>query len=66
MRKLAKNPDITEKAAERGVFYYEVAERMGIADTTLSRWLRKPVSNELRQTILKTIDDISNEKSSEQ
>lgn len=64
MRKLAKNPDITEKAAERGVFYYEVAERMGIADTTFSRWLRKPVAEELREKILKAIDDISNKKSS--
>lgn len=62
MRKLDKNLDITRKAAQCGLFLYEVAERLHIADTTFSKWLRRPVADELRQRIFQAIEELERER----
>ncbi|HWQ73304.1 MAG TPA: hypothetical protein VN370_13410 [Desulfitobacteriaceae bacterium] len=52
MRKLENNLDITKKAAQCGVFYWQIAEYLGIADTTFSRKMRKPLDEATRTKIL--------------
>lgn len=32
MRKLDKNPDIMKKASQYGIFYYEIAEKLGVSN----------------------------------
>ena len=42
---------------------WEVANKMGIADTTLSRWLRTPLSDERKERVLTAIDELKKEVS---
>lgn len=59
MRKLDKNPDITKKAAQCGVFYWQIAMELGVGDATFSRWMRQPLSPELRSRVFEIIDKLS-------
>ena len=63
MRKLDKNPDITQKAALSGIFYWQIAKRMGIADTTFSRWLRKELDAQTKAQVLSIIKELAKEVS---
>jgi predicted XRE-type DNA-binding protein len=56
MRKLKNNLDITKKAAQCGVFYWQIAEYLGIADTTFSRKMRKPLDEATRTKIITFLD----------
>lgn len=40
---------------------WEVANRIGIADTTLSRWLRTPLNDERKKRVLNAIDELKKE-----
>lgn len=40
MRQNEANEDIRNRAAAAGVTLWKVAEKAGIADTTLSKWMR--------------------------
>lgn len=57
-----KNTDIKLKAAGKGVYLWQIAERLGIADTSLSRKLRKELSEEEKLKIFNIIEEISNEE----
>lgn len=59
---MTKNFDIKERALKKGVCLWEVAEAMGIADTSMSRKLRKELPTAEKQRIFKIIDDIAAEK----
>ncbi len=59
MRKLDKNPDVTNKAAQNGVFYWQIATDLGIADTTFSRWLRQPLKPEVKEQVLASINRLA-------
>ncbi|WP_298202113.1 hypothetical protein [Desulfosporosinus sp.] len=58
MRKLDKNPEITKKAAKNGIFYWQISQHIGIADTTFSRWMRKELPPELKMQVLQAIDEL--------
>jgi hypothetical protein len=59
---LTKNFDIKERALKKGVCLWEVAEIIGIADTSMSRKLRKELPQAEKDSIFKIIDDIAAEK----
>jgi hypothetical protein len=59
---LTKNFDIKERALKKGVCLWEVAEIIGIADTSMSRKLRKELPQAEKDRIFKIIDDIAAEK----
>ncbi|MBQ8133134.1 MAG: hypothetical protein IJ192_01795 [Clostridia bacterium] len=55
------NAEIRIKLAETGVKQYEVADCMGIADTSFSRKLRKELPEAEKLRILSIIDKLSTE-----
>lgn len=59
---MTKNFDIKERALKKGVCLWEVAEIIGIADTSMSRKLRKELPQAEKDRIFKIIDDIAAEK----
>lgn len=59
---MTKNNEIKTKAKEKGVHLWEIADNLGIADTTMSRKLRKELPTAEKQCIFKIIDDIAAQK----
>lgn len=53
-----KNIDIREAIKNSGFPYWAVAERLGITDSTFSKWLRKELSEEKKQKILGAIEEL--------
>ena len=56
------NTDIKVAALQAGVKLWELAEALGIADTSLSRKLRRELPDEEKQKILEIIDQLSKEE----
>lgn len=56
------NNDIKTKAKEKGVYLWEIADKLGLIDSNFSRKLRKELSAEEKHTIFKIIDEIASEK----
>ena len=56
------NKDIKVKARKSGVLIWEIADRLGIADTTMSRKLRRELPDSEKQEIFKIIDELVAEK----
>jgi hypothetical protein len=61
MRKLDKNPEVTIKATQYGIFYWQIAMKLGIGDATFSRWMRQPLKPELKTRVLEIIENLSQE-----
>ena len=59
-----KNVEIRNRAKERGVFLWKIAEKLGINDGNLSRRLRKELSESQKEQIFGIIDELSEEKRS--
>ena len=57
-----RNQDIRVQAKESGVFLYEVAEKIGVSEPTLTRMLRKDLSADRKAAITVAITAISCEK----
>lgn len=55
------NTDIRIKAMERGVYFWQIASKMKISPETLSRLMRKELSEEKKQEILQAIEDVAAE-----
>lgn len=55
------NIDVRRAAAGNGVRLWQVADALGIADTQLSRKLRKELTSEEKQKIFEIIQNISSE-----
>ena len=60
------NNDIRTKAREDGVYLYEIAEKMNVSEPTFNRWLRKELSENLKQKALVAIEQIREEHEAEQ
>ena len=56
------NSEIREKAKERGVKLWEIAEVLNINDGNVSRKLRKELPPTEKQAILNIIDEIADKK----
>lgn len=52
------NDDIRREAKAAGIMLRSVAEHMHIAEQTLFAWLRKPMTDEKRQLICSTIEEL--------
>lgn len=61
MRK-QKNEEVRQFAKEQGVKMWEIAEKLGCADATLSRKLRRELPEAEKQAILDIIKAISAEQ----
>lgn len=60
---MKENQDIRGLIASNRIFNWEVAKKIGIADTTLSRWLRTPLNDERKERVLTAIDELKKEVS---
>lgn len=58
------NTDVKAMAKSKGVFYYEIAGKLGMIDTAFSRKLRRELSPDEKQRIFSIIDEIAAEKKS--
>lgn len=56
-----KNNDIKQKAKEKGVYLWEIADKLGIIDCNFSRKLRVELPQEQKQAIFNIIDEIAKE-----
>lgn len=56
------NTEIRMKIAATGVKQWEIAEMLGMAETSFSRKLRKEVSEDEKNRILSAIDKLTAEK----
>ena len=59
---MTPNKNIKDTAKTKGVKLWEIADKLGVADTTMSRWLRKELPQDKKQKILSIIDQIAAEK----
>lgn len=57
------NQDVRQAIAENMLKYWEVADKVGIADSSFSRWLRKPLKGERKQRVNKAIEELKKEAS---
>jgi len=56
-----QNIQLREKIKEENLKYWEVANTMGITDSTFSRWLRTPLNDERKQRVLDAINELTKE-----
>ena len=56
------NADIRARIQEKGFFYWQVADAIGISYSLLSCWLRKPLTGTRRERVLTAIDRLVGEK----
>lgn len=53
------NAEIRDAAKRNGVFLWQVAEGIGITDSTLSRKLRRELTDDERERVLNVIDKLA-------
>lgn len=56
------NTDVQTKIKECGLMKWEVAEAIGITDSTFSKWLRRELSTEQKDRIFAAIEQIVAER----
>lgn len=59
---MTANKEIRSRAAEKGVYLWEIADKIGLRDSSFSRKLRKELPENEKQHIFKIIDKIAAEK----
>ena len=60
------NNDIRTTARENRVYLYEIAEKLNVSEPTFNRWLRKELSEDLKQKVIAAIEQIREEHEAEQ
>lgn len=55
------NQDVKRAIQQSGFYFYEVADRLGIHDCTLSKWLRRELSDEKKSVVLQAIRELKAE-----
>ena len=53
------NIEIRKAIDAAGLKYYEVAEAVGVADTTFTKWLRRELPDDKRQLVMDAIKKLS-------
>lgn len=53
------NSDIKQRAKQSGVFLYQVAQRMGISEATMTRKLRNELTPEEKDKVFDIINSIN-------
>ena len=59
---MKNNVEIRQRAKEKGVLLWEVAEELNICDSSFSRKLRKELPTEEKSQILDIIENLAKEK----
>ena len=59
---MTANKEIKARAKEKGIFLWEVADKIGMIDTSFSRKLRHELPDSEKQKIFKIIDELAAEK----
>ena len=62
---MQRNLDIREAAQNNAVMLWEIADKIGIADSSFSRKLRRELPQGEKQRIFSAIEEIAKEKSRE-
>ena len=57
------NQDIRDYAAQKGVYFWEIALKLGVSEPTMTRWMRVELPEDKRREIEWIIDDIAITKS---
>jgi len=60
-RRNTANNDIRRAALLADVRHWEICERLGISEPTLTRWLRSELPEERRRMIMDAINDLAKE-----
>lgn len=59
------NNDIREAARRNGVYLYEIADALGKSDPTFNRWLRKEMTEEMKNKAFAAIEKIVEQRKGE-
>lgn len=54
-----KNMELKLYAASKGVRMWQVAEKFGVIDVTMSRWMRKEFDSEKAEKFKRFVDEIA-------
>ena len=57
------NQNIRDYAAKKGVYFWEIAMKLGVSEPTMTRWMRVELSADKRREIEQVISDIAAAKS---
>lgn len=57
------NQDIRDYAAQKGVYFWEIAMKLGVSEQTITRWMRVELPADKRREIEQVINDIAITKS---
>lgn len=52
------NKDVREAARRNGVYLYEIADALGKSEPTFNRWLRKEMTEEMKNKAFAAIEKI--------
>lgn len=61
-----KNKELRDYAKEKAVKLWEIADKLGVCDMTLTRMLRYELPEKKKAQILAIIDEIANEREEEE
>lgn len=56
------NMDVRSAAKEKGVFLYQIADKLGVSEPTMIRWLRYELPTEKKTKIMQIISELAAEK----
>ena len=56
------NKDVREYAKRHNIYIWEIAEIFEVCETTIYRWLRKPLDKEKKKLFLDAVDNLSKVK----
>lgn len=56
-----RNVELKLYAASKGVRMWQVAEKFGVSEVTMSRWMRKEFDEEKAKDFRKHVDELANE-----
>ncbi|MCD7845241.1 MAG: hypothetical protein LUG57_05195 [Oscillospiraceae bacterium] len=55
-----RNQDLRERVNSSGLLHWQLAERIGISENTLCRWLRYELTAERRERVEAALDALTN------
>lgn len=62
---MKRNNDIRVAAKEKGVYLYEIAEKLDVSEPTFNRYLRKDLLEGMKAKVLAAIEEIKREHEDE-
>ena len=62
---IKKNVDVRKAAKDSGVFLWEIADKLGVSEPTLNRWLRKEMPDSQKAKFYSAIEQVKLEHQAE-